>query len=163
MNTLQFFLSCISSLKMLVCMDPAQSCLTLRPHRSDSFLCPLNFSGKNTGMDFRFPTQELNQSPLHLRHWQADSLPLCQNVGPWFILYICAYSICQRVYKHDFINLENQKTLTQKYVYFIIKLCLINSLDIFTSKIFLYLISKSIRIIYTFILCCKVFYYTNLL
>ena len=123
-------------------MDPAQSCLTLRPHRPARLLCPLNFSGKNTGVDSRFllhgifPTQELNQSLLHLLHWQADSLSLCQNVGLWFILYICAYCICWRVQKHDFINLDHQNTLTQKYVYFIIKLCLINSLYIFTSKIF---------------------------
>ena len=43
-----------------------------------------NFSGKNTGVDCHFlgqgifPTQKLNPHFLHLLHWQANFLPLCQ-------------------------------------------------------------------------------------
>ena len=46
------------------------------------FLCPWDFSGKNTGVGSHsllqgiFPTQGSNPSLLHLLHWQADSLQL---------------------------------------------------------------------------------------
>ena len=57
---------------------------SLRHHGlwTDSFLCPWDFPGKNTGVDCHFllqgifPTQGLNPSLLHLLHWQVDSLPL---------------------------------------------------------------------------------------
>ena len=51
----------------------------LRPAR---LLCPLDFSGENTGVGCHFffqgifLIQGLNLRPLHLLHWQAGSLPL---------------------------------------------------------------------------------------
>ena len=56
---------------------------------SITLLCPLNFSGKNTGVGCHFllqgisPTQGLN---LHLLHWQADSLPLSHLGSPSWII-----------------------------------------------------------------------------
>ena len=56
------------------------------PHRLQPtrLLCPWDFPGKNTGtvchflLQGIFPTQVLNWCLLHLLHWQADALPLCQ-------------------------------------------------------------------------------------
>jgi len=56
-------------------------------------LCPWNFPGKNTGMDFHFLRQGifliqgLNPSLLCLLRWQADSLPLC-HLRSLFYIYI---------------------------------------------------------------------------
>ena len=53
-----------------------------QPHRLEPtrLLCPWNFLGKNTGVDFLlqeiFPTQGSNPHLLHLLHWQVDSLIL---------------------------------------------------------------------------------------
>ena len=53
-----------------------------QPHRLEPtrLLCPWNFLGKNTGVDFLlqeiFPTQGSNPHLLHLLHWQVDSLLL---------------------------------------------------------------------------------------
>ena len=52
-------------------------------------LCPWYFSGKNTGVGCHFLfqgiflTQELNQCPLHLLHWQMDSLPQSHLGSPY--------------------------------------------------------------------------------
>ena len=49
--------------------------------------CPLDFPGKNTAVDCCFLLQRifwiqgLNPYVLHLLHWQAASLPLCQPSG----------------------------------------------------------------------------------
>ena len=67
--------------KLRLCVVVAQLCSTLRDpwtvaHR---LLCPWNSSGKNPGVGCHlllqgiFPSQGWN---LHLRQWQADSLPL---------------------------------------------------------------------------------------
>ena len=43
------------------------------------FLCPWDFTGKNTGVSCHFLLQEISTQGLnllHLLHWQADSLPL---------------------------------------------------------------------------------------
>ena len=62
----------------------AQLCLILYdPHllKPTRLLCPWNFPGKNTGVDFYallqgiFLTQGSNQHLLSLLHWQADPLP----------------------------------------------------------------------------------------
>ena len=53
----------------------AQSCLTLQSAR---LLCPWNFAGKNTGVDFHYllqgisPTQGWNPHLLHLLCWEVD-------------------------------------------------------------------------------------------
>ena len=51
---------------------------SLWPHGlwSARLLCPWKFPGKNTRVICHFLTQGLNLCLLHLRHWQADSLPL---------------------------------------------------------------------------------------
>ena len=54
---------------------------SLQPHGlwPARFLCPCNFSGKNTGVGFQFLPQGIfltQGSNLHLFHWQLDSLPL---------------------------------------------------------------------------------------
>ena len=55
---------------------------SLQPHRLEPtrLLCPWNFLGKNTGVDFLlqeiFPTQGSNPHLLYLLHWQVDSLLL---------------------------------------------------------------------------------------
>ena len=62
----------------------------LRPFglKSAKLLCLWDFPGKNTGVGCHFllqgifPTQGLNPRPLHLLHWQADSLPLCHLGSP---------------------------------------------------------------------------------
>ena len=63
----------------------AQLCLTLLQHHvvAHQLLCPWDFPGKNTSMDYHFLlpgiflTQGFNLCLLHLLHRQADSLPLC--------------------------------------------------------------------------------------
>ena len=58
----------------------------LQPHglQPTRLLCPLGFSGKNTGVGWHFLLQEifltqgLNPCLPHLLHWQADSLLLSQ-------------------------------------------------------------------------------------
>ena len=52
------------------------------------FLCPWEFSGKNTEagchwlLQKTFPTQGLNPCLLHLLHWQEDSWPLSHQRSP---------------------------------------------------------------------------------
>ena len=52
-------------------------------------LCPWDYPGKNTGVDYHFLlqgiflTQGLNPCLLH---WQADSLPLCYLGSPYTVL-----------------------------------------------------------------------------
>lgn len=113
MNTLQFFLSCISSLKMLVCMDPAQSCLT-SANLTDLTGSSVHWifqartvewiSFPNPGIELESPaTSGIGRRILYLtvpKRW-----PMV------YFIYLCIL-ICQRVHKHDFINLEHQKTLT---------------------------------------------------
>ena len=75
----------------------AQSCLTrLQPHGlyPPRLLCPWDFPGKNTSVDYHFLlqgiflTQGFNLCLLHLLHWQADSLPLC-HLGSLPCLGLC--------------------------------------------------------------------------
>ena len=63
------------------CCLVAKSCLTLlqpcgpQPAR---LLCPWDFPGKNTGVDFHFLLQGIfltQGSSLRLLHWQVDSVP----------------------------------------------------------------------------------------
>ena len=57
---------------------------SLQPHglKPAALLCPWNFPGNNIGVgshvlpQWSFPKQGLSLLPLHLLHWQADSLPL---------------------------------------------------------------------------------------
>ena len=57
--------------------------------------CPWDFQGKNTGagchffLQGTFPTQGSNPCLLYLRHWQADSLPLC-HLGSPVVAIICS-------------------------------------------------------------------------
>ena len=50
---------------------------------------PWDLMGKNTGVSCHFllqeifPSQGWNPSPLHLLHWEVDSLPLCHLGSPY--------------------------------------------------------------------------------
>ena len=63
---------------------------SLRPHglQQPRFLCPWDFSSKNTGVGCHFfhqgifLTQQSNSCLLLLLHWQADSLPLSHQGSP---------------------------------------------------------------------------------
>ena len=77
----------------------AKSCLTLcRPLGLEpaGLLCPCNFPGKNTGVDFHFLlqgiflTQGLNLCLLLLLHWQVGSLPLAQPKKPGRVMVECS-------------------------------------------------------------------------
>ena len=68
----------------------------LQPHELQlaRLLCPWYFPGKNTGVGCHFllqgifPTQGLNLCLLHLRNWQADSLPLLHLGSTYTPYYI---------------------------------------------------------------------------
>ena len=84
--TLLFF-----SVTDICCCLVATSCMTLlRPHglQPTRVLCPRDFPGKNTRVDYQFLlqgiflTQGLNPNLLH---WQADSLPLT-DWHTWILL-----------------------------------------------------------------------------
>ena len=70
-----------------VCLVESNS---LQPHGlwPTRHLCPWDFPGENTGVGCRFLlqwillTQGSNLHPLHLLHWQVDSLPLPGK--PWY-------------------------------------------------------------------------------
>ena len=75
-------ISNLSTLSLRVC-SVIQSCLILcHPLDCSPPVSPWNFSDKNTGVGCYFPlqgilpTQRLKLHPLHLMHWQTDSLPL---------------------------------------------------------------------------------------
>ena len=80
------------SKKVLHACAVAQSCQTLcepmdcqRTQRTRRLPYPCDFSDKNTGMSCHFLLQGISHTrglSLHLRHWQADSLPLSHLGSP---------------------------------------------------------------------------------
>ena len=97
---------------------------TLWPHGlyPTRLLCPWDFPGKNTGVDYHFflqgiiPTQGLNP---HFLHWQVDSLPLSQLGSPsdsWYNadipIYLCTRMGAPRV--QDFLSFSAVSTAPRR-------------------------------------------------
>ena len=96
-----------------------QLCLTVWPYDlyPARHLCPWDFPGKNTEMGccFLFQgifwTQGLNPHLLHLLHWQADSLPLC-NLGSHTHIYYIRICIYIHTYKLIYFHLSPKASTT---------------------------------------------------
>ena len=85
----------ISFMLVCMCVCPVGSdSMQLRGLWPSGLLCSWNFPGKNTGAGCHFLLQGIfltlgsNPHPLHLLHWQADSLPLYHLERPSSILTV---------------------------------------------------------------------------
>ena len=95
-----------------MCAQPCPTFWVLMDRSPPSTSCLWNFPGKNTGVGSHFLlqgiflTQRSNSHPLHLLHWQADSLPPCHEGRHSFIKQTIKDASSQPVGKQDLRDLK---------------------------------------------------------